>query len=409
MIKQIDVEKTIIAVRKELNNNANIFSDASIESGKMGYALFYYYCQKYFDDNKFLSKGESIIEETINMLSKTSFDNQNSPKYKGDSIAQTLSSFGRGLLFIQNNFDHHYDFSENYSYLNDILNETTKQAIERRDHDYFSGSLATGYYFLTKYTYDSDPYSKRVLNEIVNSIIRHTIFNTEKEAYWNAPTYNNQVFLGLSHGSAMIINFLTKILDYRIYEGENSEIKEILYKAISFVINRKRNLSNGFFPHKFPPRKPMIETQLSMCYGDLGVLFVLYNAVKTCKFYELEEGVEQLLFITSRRKLNIAHTKDASILYGCSGLYHIFKEIYKRTSNDIYLASLQYWHKQIFSFWHPHKKTLAGFQFEYEDNLDIDASAKYSFFWGIGGIGITLMQGSNGELPKLNELLLIGV
>ena len=57
-----------------------------------------------------------------------------------------------------------------------------------------------------------------------------------------------------------------------------------------------------------------------------------------------------------KRKLDKTHTQDASILYGCSGLYYIYKEIYNRTYDKAYLASCEYWYQQIFSFRNPEKK-----------------------------------------------------
>ncbi|WP_411898167.1 lanthionine synthetase LanC family protein [Elizabethkingia occulta] len=407
MISQIDTDEIVIQIGKELDINADIFSDASIEYGEMGAALFYYYYQSYFDDDNALLKAESAIEKSIDMLSKISFENQNPLKFNGDSISLSLSSFGKGLLFIQSNFEKQYDFSENYSYLSDVLDTMTDQSLKRKDYDYFSGSLAPGYYFLNQYKYSADPMCQYVLHKIVDSILENAVNFNKDEVYWKSPVYNNQIYLGLSHGSAMIINFLTKITELKVCKEDCEEIKNIVYKAILFVLNRERYVSNGIFPHKHSPRESYAETQLSMCYGDLGILYAINNAIKIFDFKEFDEKIQKLLFVTSKRKLDKTHTQDASILYGCSGLYYIYKEIYNRTYDKAYLASCEYWYQQIFSFRNPEKKTLAGFQFEYEDDRKVDGSAKFSFLWGLSGIGITLMQGSNKSLPQLNELLLI--
>jgi lantibiotic modifying enzyme len=409
MLKQVEISGIIKEITKEIETNTSIFSDASVEYGKMGAALFYYYCERYFDNQAFKEKAELMVEESINMLSDISTHNAYKPKYKGDSVAQSLSSFGKGLLFIENNFDHHYDFSEYHAYLADVLTETLQQAIDRKDHDYFSGSLATGYYFLNKYKYDRDPYSKKVLMEIVNSIINNAIVYNEQEVYWTSPTYHNQIYMGLSHGSAMIINFLTKTWSYGINGEQPVAHREVVYKAISFVMNRQRDQINGFFPYRFPNAEPMAETQLSMCYGDLGILFSIYGALQVFKFTGFTERTEQMLFTSSQRKLEVSQTQDSSILYGCAGLFHIFNDIFTRTSNRAYDESSRYWFEQITYFWNPDKESLAGFRFEYEDNPEIHPSAKYSFFWGIAGIGITLIQGSDKKLPVLNELLLTGI
>ncbi|MBP2616594.1 lanthionine synthetase LanC family protein [Chryseobacterium jejuense] len=408
-MRKSEIQNIINNIITQIDQNISIFSDASIEYGKMGAALLYYYCYKHFDNKEFLDKGELMIEESIHLLSKISTDNEYIPKYKGDSVAQTLASFGKGMMFIQNNFDLEYDFSEYYEYLNDTLYETVKQDLDRKDYDYFSGSLASGYYFLNRYIHDKDPYSKQVLNEITASILDNAVVLNQEEVYWPSPSYSNQVYLGLSHGSAMIINFLTKIYEYEILETEEQRFKDIVCKAVYFLMKQKRNQINGFFPYRYPNAEIVNETQLSMCYGDLGILYALYNAAKKFQIKEFEEEIVHMLCESSRRKLKHSHTQDSSILYGSSGLYYMFADLYNRTSEKIYAESSQYWYDQITSYWSADKETLAGFQFDYEDDQQIHPSAKYSFFWGITGIGITLMQGSDKKLPYPNELLLTGI
>ncbi|MDQ0782465.1 lanthionine synthetase LanC family protein [Chryseobacterium sp. W4I1] len=409
MMRQVKTPAIIESIIREIDENISIFSDASIEYGKMGAALLYYYGHKNYGKSEFLEKGELMIEESINLISKISLDNEYKPKYKGDSVAQTLASFGRGMLFIENNFDHQYDFSEYYLYLDDVLHETVKQELERKDYDCFSGSLAGGYYFLNQYKYNKSSYSKNVLNEIVTSIIDNAVIHNEKEIYWPSPSFDNQIYLGLSHGSAMIINFLTKIVEYKISEENEQQVKDTAYKAVSFVMNQKRDQVNGFFSYRFPAPERATETQFSMCYGDLGILYALSNAAKVFKFEEFEDTIKQMLDASAQRKLKHNHTQDASILYGCSGLYHMFNDIYDRRLEDLYHVSSQYWYSKITDYWNSDKESLAGFQFDYEDNQEIHPSAKYSFFWGIAGIGITLMQGQNQKLPAHNELLLTGI
>lgn len=409
MIDKGNINTIIRIITKELESNINVFTDASVEYGLMGVVVYYYYCDKYYDDRSFLIKGEAIIEKTINLLSKVSFENQNLLKFQGDSIGHSISSFGKGLLFIQNRFNHNYDFSENHSFISDVLFEITKQALTRKDHDYFTGSLSAGYYYLNNYIYYKDTFSKYALNLIVDSILEDGIIYNDNEVYWHSPSFNNRVYLGLSHGSAMIINFLVKIMENDIYEGEHLKIQNILYKAITFVMNRERGVLYGFFPHQFLEQESLTMTQLSMCYGDLGILYAIHNAKNVLNYNEFDSKLKNLLLKTSKRELNKAFTEDASILYGCSGLYHIYKELYNLTSNNIFLEASNYWYEKIFEFNIPYKTTLAGFQFEYEKSLEVDISAKFSFLWGIAGIGITLMIRNNPSLPKLNELLLIGL
>lgn len=406
-MKQLELEQTILAIEQEINHNLHVFSDSSIEYGMMGGAIFYYYAFDYFKDDRFFSRGELLVERSIDFISNQIFTNLRS-KYKGDSVGFMLSSFGKGLLFIQNKFEFKYDFSLYCLELNEVLYDITIQAINKKDHDYFCGTLSTGYYFLSSYKYNKDEFSKSVLNLIVKAIIENKIILNEEEVCWNSPTFDNRVYLGLSHGSAMIITFLSKVIEFDVYIGDKKELEDVLIKSITFLIRRERNYLHGYFPHTFVEDDKASITQLSMCYGDLGVLYAISNALRFLEIENLEEKINELLISTSQRRLNKIYTQDSSILYGCAGLYYLYKDLYYRTNNEIYLKTYLYWFECIFKFRDSQKKDLAGFQFEYEKNNEIDKSAKFSFYWGIGGVGITLMKEGLATLPNLNELLLIG-
>ncbi|EHQ40976.1 lanthionine synthetase LanC family protein [Myroides odoratus] len=406
-MKKLELEEIILAIEQEINHNLHVFSDSSIEYGRMGGAIFYYYAFDYFKNDSFFSKGEFLIEKSIDYISNQIFNNP-SLKYKGDSVGFMLSSFGKGLLFIQNNFEFRYDFSSYCMELNEVLYDITKQTINKKDHDYFCGTFSTGYYFLNHYKYNKDEFSKSILNLIVKAVIKDKIILNEEEVYWNSPTFNNSVYLGLSHGAAMIINFLSKVIEFNIYVGDKKELEDVLFKAITFLIRRERNYLDGYFPHTFIQDEKASITQLSMCYGDLGVLYAISNALRLLEIENFDERINELLISTSKRRLNKNYTQDSSILYGCSGLYYLYKDLYNRTNNEIYLESYLYWFECIFKFRDSQKKNLAGFQFEYEKFNEADKSATFSFYWGIGGIGITLMKEGLATLPDLNELLLIG-
>lgn len=409
MINKAEIDIIIDDIRLEIERNNSVFTDASIEYGKMGAALYYFYCQKYYNNQSFVKRGELLIEESITILSETSKKNEYIPKYKGDSVSQSLSSFGKGLLFIQNRFELEYDFSEYYSMLNELLYESTRQAINRTDYDYFSGCLSSGFYFLNQYYYNKDQHSIQILKEIVDSILNSAIYHNKEEIYWRSPTYSNQVYLGLSHGSAMIINFLTKIFLFKIHKEKSEEIESVVRKSIRFLMSRKRNLINGYFPYKFPAIEPVVETQFSMCYGDLGILLGIYNATRAFDLIEFFEEVNTMLHTCSSRKINKNQTQDASILYGAAGLSQIFKDLFEASGDSIFDNASHYWYEQILQYRNKEKLKLAGFIFDYEEDKKIHPSAKYSFFWGIGGIGITLMLRNDESLPNLNEITLIGI
>lgn len=408
MEKKKDISSLIIDIHDEIDRNASIFSDATVEYGKMGYALFNFYCHLLYKDSKFLVRGEQLIEDCIVMISQISETEEYIPKYRGDCVSNSISSFGKGLLFLEHNLSTEYDLSEYSMEFCRILLDLNNQLIADGNFDFFGGALGPGYFFLNRYYYKRDDVSKRALLDICRSIFKFAKDRNPSEVYWTSPCFYDKVYLGLSHGSAMIINFLTKLFEVGILTKSDTLYVNLLKKAINFVMSQKRDVINGYFPHYYEEAKHTLATQFSLCYGDLGILYVLKNAGSVLNYKKFDVDVSFMMGAIMERKLNKRHTSDASILYGCSGLYHVFFDLYTKGGGIKFLECSKYWFDQILSYWSVEKNTLAGFRFDWEDSDIINAPAKYSFAWGLTGIGMTLINGFAPDLPRFNELLFIG-
>jgi len=410
MTNKSDIENIITEIISEVDNNYQFFKDPSIESGYMGLAMFYFYCHRYFKDEKFKDKGELMIENSIRTLSDISTNKNFKPKYRGDSLSNIISSFGKGLLFIENQLGYNYDFSEFHSQLNEILLELTERNLIDKDFDFFSGSLSAGHYFLNKYSYQKSDFSKAILLKILDGIRKEAIIPKKDQLCWAAPTLANTVYTGISHGSAMIINYITKLFEFSIVSQNDVNQKKLLENAVDFVMAKKREIVDGYFPNKCLSESKNIEaTQFAICYGDLGILYALYNANKILMKPKLGFQIDSMLKTSMCRTKNSRYTYDGGIFYGASGIFCVFKDLYERSEDDRFRNSYQYWYDQIISYRDPYKKSHAGFISSIDYVKKGDNSSFYSFGWGISGIGICLMIGLDKDLPLLNETLLIGI
>lgn len=404
-----DIIKEIIL---EIDNNHTLFDDPTLEKGKMGLSIFYFFCYHFYNEERYKKKGEAMVEESFKLLSDISLGNNYDTKYRTDSLSNVISSFGKALLFIQYKFDFDYDFTTYYNQISDVLIELNIQNIKEKDFDFFSGALSAGHFFINKYYYDNDNLAKDELLKICKSLNESAIYHSKDQVFWKAPALNDVTYLGISHGSAMIINFITKLFELNILNNESKVEKKLLKNAVNFLIGQKRNVIDGYFPHVLPNKEKAQATQFGICYGDLGVLYSLYNANKILLDSKIEKEVTQMLLTTTKRKKNMKYTFDAGIFYGASGIYCTFKDLFKRTNNSLYMEASEYWYNQIVTYRDLNYKKHAGFKYTLKsnDNDDnIDESDMFSFGWGLAGIGICLMQGENKKLPSISETLLIGI
>lgn len=405
-----EIENVVKDIIQSINSNVHLFDDGSSDFGTMGLAIFYFYCHQYFKDDAYLEKAEALINQSVVWISSISNENYK-PKYKGDSLSNVISSFGKGLLFVQYQFDYEYDFEDFYTVIEDTLEVLTEQNLAEKDFDYFNGALSAGHFYLNKYYYQKDEKSKMALQNIYVAIQENAIYLNPDKIYWKSSViYNNLVYLGISHGSSMIINFISKMMQLEVID-KNETNQGFLYKAIQLVMDKKRNVGTSYFPdflsdEVFPDE---LNTIFGITYGDLGVLYALFNANEVLKDSVLELQITEMFLNSAQRKMDLAYTYDAGVMYGASGVYNVFKELYQTTKQPPYKDCYKYWYDQIIDLKNEQIQEKAGYKFVCtpKDGKP-SVSDEFSLGWGLAGVGIHLLREIETSLPSIGELTLLG-
>lgn len=405
-----EIENIVKDILKSIDSNSHLFDDASSDFGTMGLAIFYFYCHQYFKTEAYLEKAEALINQSVVWISSISNENYK-PKYKGDSLSNVISSFGKGLLFLQYQFNYEYDFEDFYTIIEDTLDVLTVQSIKEKDLDYFNGALSAGHFYLNKYYYQKDEKSKVALRKIYEAIQENAIYLNPDKIYWESSAlYHNLVYLGISHGSSMIINFISKMMQLEVIE-KNDLNQEFLNKAIQLVMDKKRNIGTSYFPdflsdEVFPDE---LNTIFGITYGDLGVLYALFNANEVLKSPVLEVQITEMLLTSTQRKMNFDYTYDAGVMYGASGIYNVFKELYQATKQPLYKDCYTYWYDQIIDLRSEQVQEKSGYKFVCtpKDSKE-SVSDEFSLGWGLAGVGIHLLREIKTSLPSIGELTLLG-
>ena len=382
-----------------VTNCIDNFSDSeqlhnpSYETGLSGFALYYLYLSKYKNDKSSILKAERYLNKAISSLDLKNFKRV----YDTDSLDAQLSHIGRFLLFCNKHNLLDTDSNDYLKQLDDVLFDLMKSKITIKDFDSTSGALASGFYFLSRT--ESGVSQDEKISYLVNSLDNFSKKDKDGDYFWHSPSLYDRVYLGISHGSALIISFLTNVYKCNI---EKDLCVKIIDKAVNFLFKQYRKSKyKGLFPNMIGDKiEPM---QFALCYGDIGVGYALLKAAKILSSVKIEIFSNMILDDCLLRSKDDNLTLDAGIFYGASGLGIAFDQISLISSDQKFSERADYWYQQIPNY-AIYENKFAGFQSRLSKN---DILWNVSFGWGILGIGISLMCNENRTLPSLAELTFI--
>lgn len=370
-----------------------ILNNVSYETGLLGYSLYYLYLSKYTNDNFYTETAEEYFNKGL-----ASFNPKTFHRIHGtDSLDAHLSHIGRYLIFCENNGLLSVSSEDYLLNLDQILFGLMKSKINNKDFDSGTGALAAGYYYLARLK--SGAKVQEYLSFLIKSIDEAAFKEDEGNYYWKCPSLYNRVYLGISHGSSLIISFLASLYEARL---ETELTEEIMRKSIAFLTKQYRKSEyKGLFPNMVGDKiEPM---QFALCYGDLGVGYALLRASQVLEDKTIGDFADMILADCLLRTKEDNLTLDAGIFYGASGLALTFDKLAKISGDHRFAERADYWNGQLLTY-AVHTNDFAGFKSRIaEDNV----LWQISFGWGLIGIGVTLMYFEKDRLPSPADLTFI--
>lgn len=387
------LESEIERIKESIDFHCDHIEDPSFETGILGLSLFYTYYSVYREDKKYLNKAEGLISKVFSNLNIETFRRS----YRTDSIDNHLSHFGRFIEFYRQNKLIEFEADEFLKDLDSSLFKLMKSKADIGNFDYQGGALASGFYFMSRTNGAED--ISYTLSYLLNKIEEKAVPDFKGGIYWTLPILNNRVYLGISHGSALIMSFICNILEQGI---EIQMCTEILSKASRFLLRQESNFGKGLFPNYLndPEKGPK---QFSLCYGDIGVGYALLRVGLLLKNKDIEQIATRILRDCLNRRKEDNLTFDASITYGAAGLAITFEKIFKYTNDEQFLKVANYWYEKI-----PEYPTYSNQYAGYKSKVSgKDSFGNLGFSWGVAGIGVALIRSLNRELPDISPLMLI--
>lgn len=276
-----------------------------------------------------------------------------------------------------------------------ILNQIDKiirlgflRMLEECDFDPLNGAIGVcNYYFQHKKKYQ---YISFLIDEMHNKgFSENSIFKPLSRKNKN----NDDIIdIGLAHGIAGYSYFLKKAINRNINKEKAKSLLSRCYKIFEMV-EQDYSTYGSYFPYTVPyynfkdeiDLKPQL-SRLAWCYGDLGILYVLYN-----NNYKKEKCLGMLLESSERFDNNNTKITDQGFCHGTSGVAYIYWKLYLQTKNERFLKSANFWIQSIII---ENKDKTAFNEYKFlTGNFDQRALQPYSHLLE-GSIGLALVLNS---------------
>lgn len=379
----------VARIETSVQNNLHALASPTISNGWLGACLFYCYYARYTGDEAHFERAAQYLDKALALIDYQYYRRI----YPTDSYDANIAALGIFFIRAKEQGLLDFDVSPYLGNVEDTLHLLCQNKIKHADFSIFSGALATGNYLLLA---DRSERNDQLLTEIVEGIGAHAVESPSGGVYWRSPRLKNKVYLGLSHGSCMIISFLCAVRERGLLE---EQCRYLIEQAAAFVLQCKRSNPKGLFPHVLG--EEVVNTQFSLCYGDLGVGYGLLRGGLALEDEVLVAAARDILDTCLARTYEDGLTYDGSMTYGASGIAYLYRKLAKLDSQDTrFQEAYAYWVEQI-----PRNATeengFCGFRSFFKPESEL---FNLSYAWGILGIGITLMQYLKPDLPVLEGI-----
>ena len=388
-------EEHIERIAAALPGAARHLTNYTYEEGVLGLCLFYCYYARYTGDDRHYLTAERYLDQALALVDPKHFRKA----YKTDSLDCQLSNLGRFLEFARRNEFLDMDTNAYLAGTDEVLYGLMLGKLRAGDVDMSSGALAAGHYFLARL--QSTAAVVPCLERLAAGMAETAGTDADGDLFWRFPIMDNHVYLGVSHGSAMVLAFLAALAERDIAPGQ---CRGIIRPAAAFVLKHQRDQPKGLFPIRLGDKPE--PTQFSQCYGDLGVGYGLFRAAGVWPDPALAQRAAAVLDACAGRTRADRLTADAGLYYGAAGVAATFDKLYRLGAGPACHAAADYWYGQITACARPAPGDDDPFG-GYRSGVP-QASPMWhtSFGWGMIGTGISLMKYVRPNLPPLDGLLL---
>jgi lantibiotic modifying enzyme len=386
------VEKTL----KETNNFIAQHPPKTdyLLAGSLGLGLYYSQLYAHYEQDVYLDKSISIVEDVFNKL------NGGSPGLLGSSFSSGvaglayLTNFLAGQGWLEMDVEAEFDTLEEYLY-NSALKEIALDYV-----DYLHGAFGCIHYFTTR---KHSPRGRYYLNGLVNELLPKVVW--EENGAWIRnlmlrSSEREEVNLGLAHGQCSMLMILMDAFDVL---DNKEQVRKVIRQGVEFILVQKKDINTeenmfNIFPFHVNKQVPSIPipNRLAWCYSDLNEVLLFYKAARFLEWDELRKLADLVGLQTLMRKdRHSTLIEDSHFCHGSSGVAQVYRTLYQETGLAAYAKGYEYWIEQTVLMLENELKT------DYYRGKEVD------LLEGLTGVGLTLLSFISPKPLQWSRLLLL--
>jgi lantibiotic modifying enzyme len=307
----------------------------TINGGLPGIVIFYFHLYETTQDEVHYDNAVKHLELLYDAL-----ENELPKSYV---FSSGLAGLGWFFNYIQRFIDieNPFDTAE----FDETFLKAAQKELAVRNYEFLTGFSGILLYLLRKESTDTSLLSDFIseVHDAVFELKNPISFFELKDNYHPHPSIN----LGVSHGIYGFVAILNKL------HAQNIQVEKceaLLRFIINFTFQHEKDaIAQGYF---FPNRigKDVTESshsRLAWCYGDLGILSVLYTSSQVLYDTTLKEkAVSMLTYTTHRKDMESNLMNDIWLCHGTSGAAHIFQRLYTTTGIVDCKYAADYWYRK---------------------------------------------------------------
>lgn len=366
-----------------VQSNKDNLRGLNIEHGLLGLAFYNYCLHLYYGEEQYKVLGNQYLEETFEQLNNG---------YVSHILYRELANIG---FFVESCAAYGYgveNTNEVLDHIDEILIPVMEEEMAKENFDPVTGVLHYAYYFLQRLP--SQPNLEVPIRKVVQ-FLKDISHENEKGIYWHSKLKDDDaIYLGITHGSANIVQFLvncnntfsdlnlTSFIEKSCAYIRNNELKD---QPLAFPIIVGHISSNGLYPKSF-------------CYGDYGTLYGLYAGYKHLNDEEGQQYcIELFKDIYSRGHETPFLVAGPSLLYGHAGLAMLFKRFHEESGQAFFQSVYEERVQYLYNLFDETDQYL-GYQGYWNQG---ESFTNYCFNEGVIGIACTFMGQDRPDIQAL--------
>jgi len=279
-------------------------------------------------------------------------------------------------------------------------------------YDTIGGLVGYGVYFLERLPGET---AVQALTLIVNHLAALSEDTGEGIGWHSGPEFlapelreqcpDGYYNLGAAHGIAGVMYLLGELVAAGV---ETDKSQALLEGAFDWLLAHQRpSGSISRFSSWIAPSHSF-NSQLSWCYGDLGIMAVLIQVARRAGREDWSQFAHDLLDHCLAWPINRSGVEDAGLCHGACGVAHIFNRIYHSERDPRCRDASLKWFEHAIGMWRP-GTGVGGFAIPGKSNPkgDLVGEANPGFLDGSIGVALALLAALTPVEPQWDRLLLL--